>query len=88
MMGERAFERDIAARYESLRNGEGMDGLAAIALAQQIGAALHAKQGAILERAVDEAVAPRVTATQQIAELALAEDMIGQTRCCDLLCQG
>src|SRR3546814_7368316 len=50
MMGERAFERDIATRHQTLRNGEGMDGFGPIALSQQVGAALHAEQGTILER--------------------------------------
>src|SRR3546814_14666039 len=78
MMGERAFERDIANRHQTLRNGEGMDGFGPIALSQQVGAALHAEQGTILERPIDQAVAPGVSAAQQIAELAFAEDMIGQ----------
>src|SRR3546814_2628016 len=70
MMGERAFERDIATRHQTLRNGEGMDGFGPIALSQQVGAALHAEQGTILERPIDQAVAPGVSAAQQIAELA------------------
>src|SRR3546814_4791741 len=57
-----------------------MDGFGPIALSQQVGAALHAEQGTILERPIDQAVAPGVSAAQQIAELAFAEDMIGQTR--------
>src|SRR3546814_14624412 len=65
-----------------------MDGFGPIALSQQVGAALHAEQGTILERPIDQAVAPGVSAAQQIAELAFAEDMIGQTRCRDLLRQG
>src|SRR3546814_11786437 len=88
MMGEIAFERDIATRQQTLRIGEGMDGFGPIALSQQVGAALNAEQGTILERPIDQAVAPGVSAAQQIAELAFAEDMIGQTRCRDLLRQG
>src|SRR3546814_18860467 len=81
MPGQRAFERDIAAWYETLGNGEGMYGLAAIVSPQKICAALHPKQGAILEGTVYEAVAPRIPAAQQPPKLAFAQDMVGQPCC-------
>src|SRR3546814_11623384 len=74
MPGQRAFERDIAAWYETLGNGEGMYGLAAIVSPQKICAALHPKQGVILEGTVYEAVAPRIPAAQQPPKLAFAQD--------------
>src|SRR3546814_13341610 len=88
MPGQRAFERDIAAWYETLGNGEGMYGLAAIVSPQKICAALHPKQGAILEGTVYEAVAPRIPAAQQPPKLAFAQDMVGQPCCRYRLCQG
>ena len=76
MPGPRAFERDLAAWYETLGNGEGMYGLAAIVSPQKICAALHPKQGAILEGTVYEAVAPRIPA----AGLMSFEGMVAKGR--------
>src|SRR3546814_1504161 len=71
-----AFKRNITAGDEALSDGKGMDGIAAISLAEDVSATLQTNERSISQGAVDHAITARITAAEKFAELALAEDAI------------
>src|SRR3546814_13142000 len=56
--GRARFRKRHSYQASDLAQWQGMDGFGQRALSQQVGAAMHAEQGTIIERPIDQAVAP------------------------------
>jgi hypothetical protein len=88
MIGQCAFERDVAAGNEALPESERVDRIAALLFSQHIGAALHADERPVPQSAIDEAIAARIAPAQQFRELPFVEDAPGKPCGGHLLGQG